>query len=323
MRTPSFWQSDNVFSTLLSPLAALYGLAVTARRFFSPAPESLSVPIICIGNLTAGGGGKTPAAIAIGERLKQKNITAYFLSRGYGGALAGPVLVNPRIHTAHEVGDEPLLLANLLPTVVAKNRHSGALFAMQRGARVIIMDDGFQNPSLVKALSIVVVDGGYGFGNGRLLPAGPLREPLASGFARAQAVMVVNPLKELSLPHDLPVLSAHADPSPEANILSGKNVLAFCGLANPQKFFRTLDGLGAHIVERVIFPDHYLYRERDIRKLAERAKRKQAVLTTTAKDAVRLSPEWRSLVTTVPIALRLDNPEQLDALLDNALKQTW
>jgi tetraacyldisaccharide 4'-kinase len=323
MNTPAFWQSRNLVSTALLPMAALYELGSTLRARFSPMPAELSVPVICVGNVTAGGAGKTPVAIAIGERLKAKNIDAYFLSRGYGGAHKSPLLVNPKIHAAHEVGDEPLLLAQNLPTVVAKNRLLGAKFAIERGARAIIMDDGFQNPLFTKALSLLVIDGVYGFGNGRLLPAGPLRESPQAGFARADAIVLIGP-KTMQVASSLPVLSAVIAPKESAKLLAGKKVLAFCGLAYPQKFFATLKDLNANIVEAVVFADHYPYTEHDIRNLGAKAKRAQAILVTTAKDAMRLRAEWRSRVTVVDISLIFEQPETLDSLLDTALKkQTW
>jgi len=321
MKTPAFWQTKNILSTLLLPLAAVYGLAVLLQKYAAPKPEPLSIPVICIGNLTAGGSGKTPTAIAIAERLKVKNINAYFLSRGYGGSLAGPVLVNPDIHTAREVGDEPLLLARTLPTVVAKNRRAGALYAVQQGARAIVMDDGLQNVTLTKTLSLLVMDGRYGFGNGRLLPAGPLREMPTTGLAYVDAAIVIG--DGFKPPGNVPVIPATLAPSPAAAVLRGRSVFAFCGIAYPQKFFDTLTLLGANIVGGASFPDHYLYREGEMKKLAKRAKRSNGILVTTAKDAVRLRAEWKSLVTVVDVTLNFPQPELLDALLDKALRQTW
>jgi len=322
MKTPAFWQTKNVLSTLLLPLSAVYWLAATLRKYGAPKPEPLSIPVICIGNLTAGGSGKTPTAIAIAERLKAKNVNAYFLSRGYGGSLVGPVLVNPDIHTAREVGDEPLLLARTLPTVVAKDRRAGAFFAIEQGAFAIVMDDGLQNITLAKTLSLLVMDGRYGFGNGRLLPAGPLRETPASGLAHIDAGIVIGD-GSFKPSSDVPVIPATLAPSPAAVVLRGRSVFAFCGIAYPQKFFDTLTLLGANIVGSVSFPDHYLYREGEMKKLAERAKHANGILVTTAKDAVRLRAEWKSLVTVVDVTLTFPQPEPLDALLDKALRQTW
>lgn len=321
MKTPSFWHSRNWMSTALLPAAALYRLGMRLRQAQSPA--LLPVPVICIGNLTAGGAGKTPVAIAVGKRLKDKGVNAFFLSRGYGGGAYGPLLVNPHIHTARRVGDEPLLLARTLPTVIAKNRLEGARFAIESGARAIVMDDGFQNLSLAKTLSILVVNGEVGFGNGRLLPAGPLREPAAEGFARADAVIVIDGANAMpEIPVSLPRITATLAPT-SARDITGKVVIAFCGIAYPQRFYRTAETLGANIVSTVSFSDHYLYEDSDMRKLVAAARKESALLITTAKDAVRLTPAWRPLVTTVDIALAFKEPQALDALLDKAMTQTW
>ncbi len=315
MKTPAFWQKKSAISTLLLPFSTIYKKVAQARAKNAPPPEKLPVPVICIGNVTAGGAGKTPTALAIGNWYKNRNISAYFLSRGYGGSLKGPVIVNPESHSAREVGDEPLLLARVLPTIVAKDRVQGATFACEQGAKLIIMDDGFQNHSLAKTLSLLVVDGRYGFGNGRLLPAGPLRESPDSAFARTDAVIVIGNGKP-PIPAPLTLLTARITPAASAQELRGKNIVAFCGIAHPKKFFDMLALLGAHITGNAIFADHYRYRERDLQRLAARAKAADALLVTTAKDAARLSPEWKSQVTVVDIALTFDHPEQLDAVLN-------
>jgi tetraacyldisaccharide 4'-kinase len=320
MKTPEFWQTKNLFSTALLPLSALYGVAINLKKQLSPHSIEITVPVICVGNVTAGGAGKTPTAIAIAERLKNKNVHTYFLSRGYGGALKGPVLVNPDVHTARDVGDEPLLLARILPTIVAKDRVQGVTFACEKGARLLIMDDGFQNHSIPKILSLLVVDGRYGFGNGQLLPAGPLRETPESAFARAHGIIVIGK-NTLSLPTSLPIISATLTPTPAASALRGRNVFAFCGIAHPQKFFDTLALIGATLTGSAAFSDHHCYNERDMETLTKRAKHANAILVTTAKDAVRLRPEWKSLVTVVEVSLIFDKPEQLDALLAPTLKK--
>lgn len=321
MKTPSFWQSRNPLSTLLMPFSALYRLGTLVRNQISGAPMTVPVPVICVGNLIAGGAGKTPLALSIGQLLKQKHVNAFYLSRGYGGRLAGPVRVNPLVHSAREVGDEPLLLAQILPTIVAKDRYQGAVLALQYGAETIVMDDGFQNPKLTKTLSLLVIDGNYGFGNGRLIPAGPLREPPHEGFARADAVVVVNASSRLpKIPPGIPVLRAAALPTPAAHALKGKRVLAFSGIAFPERFFRTLETLEAIVVEAVPFPDHHLYTRHDMERLSRHARALQATLVTTAKDAARLTPDWKSLVTVVEITFQFEQPEAMEALLDKALK---
>lgn len=323
MKTPAFWGTRNAMSALLLPAAVLYRLFLHLRQVRAAFPVSLPVPIICIGNLTAGGAGKTPVALYVGKRLKEKGINAYFLSRGYGGQNPGPLLVNPHVHTARETGDEALLLAKTLPTVISRDRKHGAEFAIKQGAQAIVMDDGFQNLSMIKTLSILVINGEVVFGNGRLLPAGPLREPVDKGLARAHAVVVIdakNPIPEI--PSSMPVLPATIGPS-SAKDLRGKKVVAFCGIAYPYRFFNTVASLGASIVSRVSFSDHYLYTDSDMKKLVNAAKKEGALLVTTAKDAVRLTPEWRPLVSVVEVALELKEPQALDALLDHALAQSW
>lgn len=318
MKTPEFWQEKNWASTALLPAAAIYGAAAALHwKLREAAAVSLEKPVICIGNLTAGGGGKTPLALLVGRMLRQKNINAYFLSRGYGGLATEPTLVNRHLHSATEVGDEPLLLAEILPTVVAKNRLAGAKFAIAQGAEAIVTDDGFQNPSLKKNLSLLAIDGGYGLGNGRLLPAGPLRQTPSSGFARADAVVIIGRCRhKLDIPPSLPVLPAALVADAEAAAaIKGKKILAFCGIARPQKFFDTVADIGADVVDVVAFPDHHFYRDRDIGSLAAAARRAGARLVTTAKDAVRLLPEWRPLVTVIPVSLQLEKPEALDSLL--------
>lgn len=321
MKTPALWQSDNALSKLLAPLSLVYDAAQAAYRKYYPRPLAFPVPVICIGNLTAGGAGKTPVALAVGKRLKERGVNAYFLSRGYGGRVRDPVLVNPNLHTAYEVGDEPLLLSHVLPTIVAKDRVSGALYALQRGAQAIVTDDGFQNPSLAKTLSILVLDGVYGYGNGRLLPAGPLRERPEEGFRRADAAVVIGAGNaDLRIPAGLPTLSAELEPLPAGRELEGKRVLAFCGIATPRKFFDTLAALGANIVGTAAFADHYYYTPDDIKSLSARARKEQALLVTTAKDMIRLTPELRALATAVEVRLKFAEPSALDALLDTALK---
>lgn len=320
MKTPAFWGSQNRLSDMLWPLAALYGLGGTLRRKLTTA-LTLPVPVICIGNLTAGGAGKTPVALHIGQALKHRNISVFYISRGYGGALRGPVLVDAARHTAEEVGDEPLLLARVLPTVVAKNRVEGATFAMGLGAKMLVMDDGFQNPSIAKTLSFLVVDGRTGFGNGRLMPAGPLRETVADGMRRADAVILIG--GEAELPTDKPVFRAAMQPVAGTVPLRGRRMLAFCGIAYPQKFFTMLASLGADLAGSVAFADHYPYRPADLEKLVSQAAQQQAMLVTTAKDAVRLPEAFRGQVTVIEAALAFEAEDKLDALLETMLGEDY
>ncbi len=304
MRAPGFWRTGGLLPALLAPASLCFTAGGWLRRRMV-APQTVAAPVICVGNLVAGGAGKTPVAIALGERLRHQGAAVHFLSRGYGGHAPGPLRVDPERHTAAEVGDEPLLLARTAPSWIARDRAAGAAAAVEAGARVIVMDDGFQNPSLKKDLSLLVVDGGYGFGNGRVMPAGPLREPLAAGLGRADAIVLIGPDQcgvEAVLPSWLPLLRAVLAPVTAA--LAGRKVLAFAGIARPEKFFATLQGMGCEIAGQRAFPDHHAYRETEIAALIDAAMRAGAVPVTTEKDAVRLPPEFRSRIETLPVALR-------------------
>ncbi len=315
MKTPSFWNNRGIISFLLIPFSWVYALAFNLRQALVK-PQRVDVPVICIGGITAGGAGKTPLALHIGEHYKTLGVNAWFLSRGYKGKLKGPIQVKPSAHTSQDVGDEPLLLARVLPTVVAKNRLQGARFAARQGAQIIIMDDGFQNPYIEKTLSLLVMDGGTGVGNGRLIPAGPLREKPAAAFARAQAIVITNPSGNIPpTPHRKLLLKAITTPQESEPGIRGKKVFAFCGLAYPQKFFDTLNALGAHIAGQKIFADHYQYTDADIDALATHARQQDALLVTTSKDEARLSARARSLVTVVHISLVFNEPGRLIEVL--------
>lgn len=321
LATPEFWSRPSLAAQLLQPLAWGHA-AVRAARWALAHPWRAPVPVLCVGNLVAGGAGKTPVAIDLARRLAARGRHPHLLSRGYGGTLAGPAAVAPSRHSAAEVGDEPLLLAEAAPTWIARDRAAGARAAIEAGADLLVMDDGFQNPSLAKDLSLVVVDAGYGFGNGRVLPAGPMREPAASGLARADAVVLLgedeaNVLAQLE---GAPVLRARLEPLNGAR-LAGQRVVAFAGIARPVKFFATLDRLGARLVARRGFPDHHPYRDDELERLAAEAAAQRALLVTTTKDAARLAPLWRARVETLAITVAWDDEPALDALLDRLVAE--
>jgi tetraacyldisaccharide 4'-kinase len=316
MRAPGFWRTDGTLPALLSPLS-LGWIAGTWLRRATTTPYRAPVPVICVGNLVAGGAGKTPVAIALGQDLIGRGKAVHFLSRGYGGRETGPLRVDPATHAAADVGDEPLLLARIAPSWIAHDRAAGAAAAVAAGAAAIVMDDGFQNPGVAKDLSLVVVDGGYGFGNGRVMPAGPLREPRAAGLARADAVVLMEPDEAgvaSLLQRNLPVLRATLAPI-EAEPLRGKSVFAFAGIARPEKFFATLESLGCRIAGRRAFPDHHPFTEAEIASLVAEAERAGALPVTTEKDAVRLPPAMRGKVTTLPVALRWADAAAPETLL--------
>jgi tetraacyldisaccharide 4'-kinase len=319
MRAPAFWTGDRggLLPLLLSPVAALYG-AATARRMRQPGWQA-PVPVICCGNATAGGAGKTTLALDIGQRLARRGVALHYLLRGYGGRLAGPARVDPTSHSSADVGDEALLLAAERPAWISADRGAGARAAVGAGAQAIVMDDGLQNPTLEKDLSLLVIDGGYGFGNGRIIPAGPLREPVLAAARRAQAAVLIGEDETgalAQLPATMPVLRARLAPGPEAEMLAGQTVLAFCGIANPRKFFATLQEAGAVLAGRQSYADHYPYDENDLQALVAEAETLRAILVTTRKDYVRIPPAWRPRVTVVTVTLDWAEPAQIEALLD-------
>ena len=319
MRAPEFWHTRGAVSNLLWPAAQAWRL-VTRRRVARGPRYRAPVPVICVGNVTAGGTGKTPVALSLAVLLAGRGISAHMLSRGYRGRLAGPVRVDPATHSFRDVGDEPLLLAAHAPTWVARDRAAGAVAAVEAGAQAIIMDDGFQNPAVAKDLSLMVVDGGYGFGNRRCLPAGPLREPLAAALARAQAVVIVGDDREevateVRSIRQLPILSARYIPTPAAEALAGRRVVAFAGIGRPEKFFETLVLLGAELVDALPFPDHHAFADSDIMLACEMAAEQDAVPVTTEKDFVRLPMEARAMVTPVPVTLAWQDEAMLARII--------
>jgi tetraacyldisaccharide 4'-kinase len=314
---PAFWRSDGgaVLPRLLAPLAAITA-AVTAHRVARPGWRA-AVPVICCGNVTVGGAGKTTLALDLGARLLARGRSVHFLSRGYRGSARGPHLVAPG-DTAAEVGDEPLLLAEVAPTWTGADRAAGARAAVAAGADVLVLDDGLQNPTLHKDFSLLVIDGATGFGNGRVMPAGPLREPVAAGASRCQAAVLIGAdlaASVASLPPVLPVLRARLVHGPDLDALAGRRVLAFAGIASPEKFFATLGEAGAVLAGCVGFPDHHRYTEGDLRRLLDQAARLGAVPVTTRKDAVRLPPSLRAEVRVGSVALAWEDPASIEALL--------
>jgi tetraacyldisaccharide 4'-kinase len=319
MRAPGFWTGGDggLMPLLLSPFSAIYA-AATARRMARPG-WAAPVPVICCGNATAGGAGKTTVALDIGRRLANRGVAAHFLLRGYGGTLKVPTRVDPSRHDSTAVGDEALLLAEARPTWISADRGAGGRAAVAAGAQAIVMDDGLQNPTIVKDLSLLVIDGGFGFGNGRVIPAGPLREPVAAAAARAHAAVLIGEDETgalAQLPATLPVLRARLVAGPEAAMLAGQPVFAFCGIANPKKFFSTLSASGAVLAGRESFADHYPYDESDLRDLLAQAEALRAIPVTTKKDFVRIPAQFRSRVTVVTVRLEWEESARIETMLD-------
>ena len=322
-QAPEFWTKTEGrdaapgLRALLTPAAWLYGY-MTQRRIDTTTPYDAGIPVICVGNATAGGTGKTPVVAEILSMIRAQKIRAESLSRGYGGTERGPMKVNAD-HTAKEVGDEPLLLANRSPAWVAVSRVDGARAMAASGTQVIVMDDGHQNPSLEKALSILVVDGETGFGNGRVIPAGPLREPVARAMERTDVVIVMKPNREYKIAQSLkdqfgylPVIEAYLTPT--APLPNGP-LFAFAGIGRPNKFFDALRAAGAELVEGMRFADHYAYSAADIKHLQDMAREYKAQLVTTEKDFVRLPSALRQYVAVWPVRCVFQDELTLERLL--------
>ncbi|MEM7472866.1 MAG: tetraacyldisaccharide 4'-kinase [Pseudomonadota bacterium] len=323
MKAPDFWFRPKGWQArALTPLSKLYA-AATARRLRNGKPLKLGIPVICVGNINAGGTGKTPTTIALAERIIARGKAPHIISRGYGGSLEGPVRVDERTHTATEVGDEPLLLSAFAPVWVAKDRAAGAKCAAAAGADMVLLDDGHQNPALIKDVSIVVADAARGFGNGCVLPAGPLREPAEVGLARADALLKIGTSKAQArfsglhhIPDTLPHIAGQLRPLQTGMDWDGLRVLAFAGIGMPEKFFATLSSLGADIAKKEPLDDHQPLSDALLTRLASEAAALNAQLVTTEKDAVRMPASFRSQVLTVPVRLQIEDWSALDALLD-------
>ena len=321
MRPPAFWDgpAHPPAALALAPLSALYG-RLTAARMDRPGRAG-PCPVLCLGNFTLGGAGKTPAALALAGILRDLGRAPAFLSRGYGGRLSGPVRVDPARHGFADVGDEPLLLARLAPTVIARDRAAGAGLCAASGADVVVMDDGLQNPGLAKDLALAVVDAGSGIGNGRTFPAGPLRAPLARQWRHVAGLILVGsgePGERVAAEarrRGLPVHRAALEP--DGSGLTGRRVLAFAGIGRPQKFFASLTACGAQIAAARPFPDHHAYRVADLAGLEAEAARLGAELVTTEKDAVRLPAGFGARI--LPVRLRFADPAAIRAQVAAAL----
>ncbi|MGK2921436.1 MAG: tetraacyldisaccharide 4'-kinase [Methyloceanibacter sp.] len=330
LETPSWWyRKTGAIASMLSPLATLYGRAAASRLGAKPTYRS-SLPVICIGNFTAGGGGKTPTALAVASLLRGMGKHPAFLTRGYGGSAKGVVRVDGQ--DATEVGDEALLLAAAAPTFVSADRVAGAKAIEETGADIIVMDDGFQNPSLAKDLSLIVVDAASGLGNGHVMPAGPLRAPLDVQLTFADALLVIGKGKKADSlvaafnAAGKPLLRAKIAPNCDSRWLSVLPAIGFAGIARPSKFFATLKANGARLLASHAFGDHHRFTEKEAKRLLQEADDKSAMLVTTEKDWARLTDgEEDSAVTELkhrsrpfPIVVTFEDEESAKALLEGA-----
>ena len=329
MRTPAFWTSargaNHWCARVLSPLGSIYAMA-TAQRLARGARAQMPVPVICIGNINAGGTGKTPTVMAMAERLRDLYFDPHIVSRGHGGNLTAPTEVDPSRHKATQTGDEPLLLSAFARTWVARDRAAGARAAIAAGATAIILDDGFQNPGIAHDLAIVVVDAETGFGNGLCLPAGPLREPASVGLGRADVLLSIgnkaaqDSFDTSEVPQNLPRIRAHLAPLQTGMDWAGAPLIAFAGIGRPEKFFATLHKLGATLLRSEALADHQPLSTALLNRLETEARSKGAQLVTTEKDAARLPPAYRSKVITLPVRLQFQDTAALDARLQNLPK---
>lgn len=333
IEAPRFWwlQRLSVPALLLSPIAGLYG-AVAGRRMRGAPKATAPVPVVCIGNYVVGGAGKTPTALAIARIARGMGLKPGFLTRGYGGKAPPPLLVDPALHGATEVGDEALLLAAAGPVVVSPDRPAGLPLLAEQGVDLIIMDDGFQNPSLRKDLTLIVVDGTAGIGNGRVIPSGPLRAPLRTQIVRSDAVVVVGPgkagdrmVRRIARAGRI-VLRGAITPAVQRD-WGERSFLAFAGIGRPEKFFNTLDRAGVPLADVKGFPDHHLYSEDDARKLLARAEQEGLDLITTSKDHARLArldgerAKLREKVVVFDVAMTFENEDRIAGLIAETVRK--
>ena len=314
MKTPRFWKDKNLISTLLLPLGWIYSGLTAARLKFKKSGK-VKIPVICLGNITAGGSGKTPTAVTLAKLLQKEGYHPYFVSRGYGGKLSGIIVTKDSAYTATEVGDEPLLLSRTAPVSINPNRYQAALKAQEQGADILIMDDGFQNPTLKKDISLLIIDGGFGFGNQRPLPSGPLRENLQSGLKRANAALILgedktNCAQEMK---NLPLFYGKIKEIEPR--IKPTQAIAFAGIGRPEKFYQSLENCGIKIISRHDFPDHHFYTEKELQTLLTEAQEKKAELYTTAKDIVKIPLPLRPKFKVLEIEIEIEKEQEFKSFI--------
>jgi len=323
LKAPKFWylKKDSFLSNSLYPFSLIFRLGTKIRNLVSNEKQS-KLPVICVGNIVIGGAGKTPVALKIGNMLKERGYNPHFVSKGYGGLEKNNTLVKDW-HSPSSVGDEPLLLSEIAPTWIGLDRNKSFKLASDNGADCIVMDDGFQNPTLQKDFSIIVINGEQGFGNKRVIPSGPLRESINRGLSRTNLVITIgdisNSVKD-KIPKHIPIIGANFKIKEDDLILKGQKVTAFAGIAYPEKFFNSLKLLKANIVDEISYSDHHVYSENDLLYLAEIANKNKSILVSTKKDIVRIPKSFRSLVKTIDGFIQLDDEKLLLEILSNLIE---
>ena len=323
LKAPKFWylKKDTFQSRALYPLSLIFRLATKIRNVLNNAEKS-QLPVICIGNIVVGGAGKTPVALSIGKILIQAGYNPHFISKGYAGIIKRNTLVQSW-HSPKSVGDEPLLLSDIAPTWIGTDRNKSIKLAAEKGGNCIIMDDGFQNPTIYKDLSIVVINSAQEFGNKRVMPSGPLRESIKRGLSRTNLIIIIGEitktLREI-IPINIPIILANFKINNENKIFKAQKITAFAGIAYPEKFFNSLEQQGAKIEKEIIYPDHHIYDENDLLNLVEIANKNSSVLVTTKKDFVRIPKPYRSLINTLEGEILFENNDLLKEILTNVVE---
>ncbi len=323
LKAPKFWylKRDTLLSNSLYPFSLIFRLGTKIRNLISKEKKS-KLAIICIGNIVIGGAGKTPVALKIGSMLKEGGYNPNFVSKGYGGLEKNNTLVKDW-HSPKSVGDEPLLLSEIAPTWIGLDRNKSFQLAIGNGADCIVMDDGFQNPNLQKDFSIIVINGDQGFGNKRVIPAGPLRESISRGLSRTNLVITIGQISDSvkdKIPKHIPIIGANFKIKDDDLFLKSQKITAFAGIAYPEKFFNSLKLLKANIVDEITYSDHHIYSENDLLYLAEIANKNKSILVTTKKDMVRIPKSFRSLVRTIDGFIQLDDEKLLFEILSNLIE---
>lgn len=323
LKAPKFWylKKDSFLSNALYPFSLLFRLGTKIRVLVSRERKT-KLPIICVGNIVIGGAGKTPVALKIGNMLIKAGYKPHFVSKGYGGLEKNNTLVNDW-HSPKSVGDEPLLLSEIAPTWIGLDRNKSFQLASDNGADCIVMDDGFQNPTLQKDFSIVVINSEQGFGNKRVIPSGPLRESISRGLSRTNLVITIGDISDSvknKIPKHIPIITANFKIKEDGIMIKGQRITAFAGIAYPEKFYNSLKLAKANIVDKISYSDHHIYNENDLLYLAEKANKNKSILVTTKKDMVRIPKNFRSLVKTIEGFIQLDDENLLLEILTNLIE---